>query len=131
MLLRHGQTVLNQLGVRHRRENTPLTKQGLDEAWFTSLPPLQDPLVFSSPLLRAYGTACLIAGVRGWGAPVVDERLTERLPDQSCEDAAAPVAEWLRELRGDVLVVTHAGIIKGLTNTYKSPGNCVPVVWEP
>jgi len=126
LLVRHGESSLNALGVRHRQEDVPLTSAGLVEAKMTaeSLRGLADePVIVSSPLLRAYGTACVIAAHLGLDAPQVAGELTERAWGQSCEDAAAAAKAHLNRYGRDVVAVTHAGIIKGLLGLDQTPPN--------
>lgn len=129
-LVRHGQSELNAAGVRHRREDTPLATGGLVQAGAIAIPS-RDCLVLSSPLLRAYGTACIIALNHGCEAPIVADALAERDWDQDCDIAAKPAADLLRALPDDHdhVVVTHAGIIKGLLGTDVTPANGAVIPW--
>ena len=129
-LVRHGQSELNAAGVRHRREDTPLTAVGLQQANAVTIAtaPIR---VLTSPLLRAYATACIIALNHGCEAPVVVDTLIERDWGQDCDIAAKPVADLLRALPADqdTVVVTHAGIIKGLLGTDVTPANGAVIPW--
>lgn len=129
-LVRHGQSELNAAGVRHRREDTPLTAVGLVQAGAVAIPE-RDFQVLTSPLLRAYATACIIAVKHGCDAPTVVDALAERDWGQECDIAAKPVADILRDLPTDqdTVVVTHAGIIKGLLGTDVTPANGAVISW--
>ena len=130
LLVRHGESVLNAAKVRHRREDSPLTREGMAQA--ARIVVHGAPLVLSSPLLRAYGTACIIAHTHRLPAPTIVPDLTERTWGQTCEDAARLAAHALNEWDGrDVLVVTPAGIIKGLPGLTDTPANGSVTPWQP
>lgn len=128
-LVRHAESVLNAAGVRHRREDAWLTTEGLRQA--AEVKVTGRPRIVCSPLLRAYGTACVIAATHGLDAPLVREELGERDWGQSCDDVAPTAAAYLRGMTGDVLAVTHAGVIKGLLGLDKTPPNCSVHEWQP
>jgi broad specificity phosphatase PhoE len=130
-LVRHGQSELNAAGVRHRRENTPLTALGLAQAHAVDIATLDTFRVLTSPLLRAYATACIIALNHGSAAPVVVDVLAERDWGQDCDVAAKPAADLLRGIPEDqdTVIVTHAGIIKGLLGTDVTPANGAVISW--
>lgn len=128
-LVRHGQSVLNAAGVRHRHEDTPLTTLGLQQAAIVRV--AGKPTVVTSPLLRAYATACIIAHANGLEAPIVIDELGERDWEQTCDDIAEPAAEMLRKLEGDIIAVTHAGVIKGLMGLDQTPPNGSTHLWQP
>lgn len=129
-LVRHGQSELNAAGIRHRREDTPITALGLQQANAVTI--ATAPIhVLTSPLLRAYATACIIALRHRCAAPVVLDALTERDWGQDCDIAAKPAADLLQALPDDQdhVVVTHAGIIKGLLGTDVTPANGAVIPW--
>lgn len=132
-LVRHGESTLNAAGIRHRREDVELTTLGLKQALEISLPPLIDPGIWTSPLRRAYATACVIAAGHDLRAPQVVDALIERDEGESCAEAAAPVARLAAgaDKHRDLVIVTHAGIIKGLLGTTVTPPNGAVIRWEP
>ena len=128
-LVRHGQSELNAAGVRHRREDTPLTAVGLQQANAVTIAtaPIR---VLTSPLLRAYATACIIALNHGCAAPAVVPELAERDWGQDCDIAAKAVADMLIQVENqDIVVVTHGGILKGLLGTDVTPPNGAVIPW--
>lgn len=129
-LVRHGESALNAAGIRHRREESPLTSLGVKQAAEVRLPCIA-PLVLTSPMQRAYGTACIIASAHGFSAPKVVEMLTERDYEQTCAEAARPVARLLAQVDEDAVVITHAGIIKGLLSLDSTPPNGSVLEWKP
>ena len=130
-LVRHGQSELNAAGVRHRREESPLTALGLAQAHAVDIATLDTFRVLTSPLRRAYATACIIALNHGCDAPVVVDALAERDWGQECDIAAKPAADLLQSIpeTQDTVVVTHTGIIKGLLGTTVSPPNGAVIPW--
>jgi broad specificity phosphatase PhoE len=130
-LVRHGQSELNAVGVRHRREETPLTALGLAQAHAVDIPTLNAFQVLTSPLLRAHATAGIIARKHKVAAPVVVDVLAERDWDQDCDVAAKPALDLLNAIPADqhTVIVTHAGIIKGLLGTDVTPANGAVIPW--
>lgn len=131
-LVRHGESDWNAAGIRHRREDRPLTALGIEQARKAATLLPSGVMVLSSPLVRAYATACLIASELGSGAPQVALDLTEREWGVPCEAASRSAAHTLAAWDGvDVVAVTHAGIIKGLTGSTVTPANGSVTVWRP
>jgi broad specificity phosphatase PhoE len=128
-LVRHGQSTLNAHGIRYRREDVPLTTLGIEQAAAVKIQ--GSPTVVTSSLLRAYGTACVIASRLGLAAPEVADELTERDWWQTCEEAAEIAGKYLDTLSGDVIAVTHAGVIKGLLGLEETPPNGSVHEWRP
>lgn len=129
LLIRHGQSVLNAAGIRHRRDDTPLTTLGLRQA--ATVRVTGRPTIVTSPLLRAYATACVIAQNHALDAPTIVDELGERGWDQTCDEIAAIAATVLTKLDGDIVAVTHAGVIKGLLGLDKTPPNGSVHEWQP
>ena len=73
--------------------------------------------------LVRHGTACILAATHGLDAPEVAWELTERDWDQTCEDVAEVAVKFLDGLDGDVVAVTHAGVMKGLLGLAETPPN--------
>ena len=77
-IIRHGETYWNAKGLLQGRTDIELNEQGRELAGITGRH-LEDTLfncIYSSPLIRAYETACLIRGHRN--IPILrDERLLE------------------------------------------------------
>lgn len=133
-LVRHGESELNAAGVRHRREESPLTTLGIKQAFAVTIS-ATNPIVFCSPLIRAYGTACVISATHGWDAPIIADELIERDYDELCETAAVKAATllraWSKTSPGqDIIAVTHAGVIKGLLGIDKTPANGSVLRWK-
>lgn len=90
-IVRHGQTVWNKEGRLQGRADIMLNEEGIEIAKRTGLA-LKDVYfdkIYSSPLTRAYDTACYIRGNRD--IPVIkDERIMElgfgKLEGQKIED---------------------------------------------
>lgn len=77
-IVRHGQTVWNESKRLQGRTDIELNRQGRRLAGETgeSLENVDFDLIYSSPLIRAYETACLIRGHRN--IPIIrDDRLME------------------------------------------------------
>ena len=129
LLVRHGESVLNAAGIRHRREDSPLTELGIWQANDVALGS-HPRTILTSPLLRAYGTACIIAAEYDMPAPIIIPELAERTWGQSCDEAAALARHALKGYK-DAVVVTHAGIIKGLTGLTETPANGSVTPWCP
>ena len=74
VLVRHGETESNRLGVFRGRLDVPLNENGLAQAEGLAAALAGEPLVavHSSPLRRAWDTARAVAGRHGL-APVADE----------------------------------------------------------
>ena len=77
-IVRHGQTVWNAARLLQGRTDIELNEKGRELAGVTgeALENVRFDRIFSSPLIRAYETACLIRGHRN--IPIVrDDRLKE------------------------------------------------------
>lgn len=85
-LVRHGITVWNKQMRLQGREDIPLSEEGREQALHCAtfigkaLPQnrLQLQKVYTSPLMRAYDTACYFSERLGLGDPVREEGLIER-----------------------------------------------------
>lgn len=77
-LLRHGETDWNTIYKLQGRTDIPLNENGREQAKLAAaeLKDIPFDAVFSSPLSRAYETACIITADRPL-TPVIDDRLTE------------------------------------------------------
>lgn len=128
-LVRHGQSELNAVGVRHRLEDVPLTTTGLMQA--SRIRFQGRPTIVTSPLLRSYGTACVIASALNLDAPIAAHELTERDWHQTVDEVAEIAAKYLSTFLRDVVAVTHAGVIKGLMGLAKTPPNGSVHEWRP
>ncbi len=77
-IVRHGQTIWNESKRLQGRTDVELNEQGRLLAGMTGekLEQVEFDLIYSSPLIRAYETACLIRGHRN--IPIIrDDRLME------------------------------------------------------
>ena len=129
-LVRHGESDWNAAGIRHRRENRPLTTLGIEQAQKAATMLPVNAVVLCSPLTRAYATACIISSALRLEAPRIALELTEREWGVPCDVAARSAAHMLGQWDGvDVIAVTHAGIIKGLTGSEVTPPNGSVTEW--
>jgi len=78
LLVRHGESEWNAAGRWQGRADPPLSDLGRRQAVTAARAVGAVDGVFSSPLLRAFATATLIAEAVGVGAIVVDDDLVER-----------------------------------------------------
>ena len=79
-LVRHGQDMDNAAGILNGRRDTELTKLGCEQAKKVA-EKLRDnnvQIVYTSPLMRAYETARIIATELGIDEVIADEHLIER-----------------------------------------------------
>jgi phosphohistidine phosphatase SixA len=134
-LVRHGESDWNADGIRHGREDRPLTANGAAQAWAAArrvLPHVVEPVILTSPLRRAHDTARIIAIAAGTDKPMVVpyRDLVER-PFyngrwlETCEEAAMRVSRLLSQFTS-----THAGVIKGLLGI-STPANGSVHAWIP
>jgi broad specificity phosphatase PhoE len=142
-LVRHGESMLNMVGVRHGWDDTLLTRVGREQAEQAalSLMHLDRPTVLASPLQRAKHTAQIICSTLGLLMPDGDpiyglcDELIERPYDggwrESCEHAAERARRAFATVSGDVVAVTHSGIIKGLLGLAETPPNGSIHEWVP
>jgi broad specificity phosphatase PhoE len=74
VIVRHGETEYNKLGVFRGRLDVPLNDRGREQAAWAAAALRSKPLaaVFSSPLVRALDTAGAIAAAHGL-TPIVDQ----------------------------------------------------------
>ena len=77
VLIRHGQTEWNRQKRLQGWLDSPLTTSAISELHNMALPVLQDPVVYSSDLGRAYNSAVIVANTLGTEV-VVDKRMRER-----------------------------------------------------
>ena len=139
-LVRHGQSELNAAGIRHGCEvDPPLTDLGVRQAKMAGgeLYGLCEtpPVVLSSPAIRARQTADLIVQMTGGdhhpGISALDERRYDTAINAWAETCAhAAERAWnvmqtfnSRTQAATIVVVTHAGVIKGLTASGVTPPN--------
>ena len=94
-LVRHGQSAHNAIGLRHRREDVALSTLGIQQAAAIRIP--------GRPTHRLLATTARLPDVRGRRRG-------------GGEDAGGPVD-------GDVVAVTHAGVMKGLLGLAETPPN--------
>lgn len=145
-VVRHGETVKNIVGLVQGDTESLLTENGKEQARMIGRQLHDYPidLVFSSPLSRAYQTACIITDFKK--DIRVEERLIERdygdfegktreefdyvaywnfilnLKDnhgECVQDLCMRVQEFLDELKqkyshSNILVVTHSGVARAL-----------------
>lgn len=144
-LVRHGESTLNAAGIKHGRMDPPLTLNGERQALTTALALTGERVagIVSSPQIRALHYAQLLAHLLGTRPPRVMAALAERSfgaaeghtpehiaatwPDgppgmESYEQAAERALRALAGLPDRTVVVTHSGVIRGLTGR-KSVGN--------
>ena len=129
-IIRHGQTEMNQLRRLQGRSDHPLNEAGIAQAGQAarSLQKVTFEYVFTSPLKRAVQTAEIIApGV----SPVTDDRLIEMdygmyegadLNHLPPEIRAGAFLEDIKNLKGNILISTHAIAMKGILE-YLTPGS--------
>jgi broad specificity phosphatase PhoE len=139
-LVRHGQSELNAAGIRHGCEVDPsLTDLGVRQAKMAGgeLYGLCEtpPVILSSPAIRARQTADLIVQMTGGDHHPDISALAERRYDtatntwtETCAQAAKRAWEVMQSVNSrtqatTVVVVTHAGVIKGLTSSGVTPPN--------
>jgi broad specificity phosphatase PhoE len=139
-LVRHGQSELNAAGIRHGCEvDPPLTDLGVRQAKMAGgeLYRLCDapPVILSSPATRARQTADLIAqmtvGDHHPGISALDERRYDTVIQawaETCAQAAERAWNVMQSVNArmqatTIVVVTHAGVIKGLTSSGVTPPN--------
>lgn len=77
VLIRHGQTEWNRQKRLQGWLDSPLTSTAITGLHNMDLPLLQDPVVYSSDLGRAFNSATIVANTLGTEV-VVDKRLRER-----------------------------------------------------
>lgn len=151
-VVRHGESTLNAKGVKYGDLDPELTDRGFQQALEVAEMAWGDHFhVYASPALRAWQTASVIATVVGT-TPVVVHELRERsfgeaegltkaeiqrrwgsdpIPGmESVESAGARAREFLDTLEGDCIVVTHAGVMKGLFGLDSSPRNGQVMAWS-
>ena len=135
-IIRHGQTEMNQLRRLQGRSDHPLNEAGIAQAGQAArgLQTVTFDHVFTSPLKRAIQTAEIIApGV----SPVTDDRLIELTffsdfvhnpaPGDmeqlsSVVSRAGAFLEDIKNLKGNILISTHAIAMKGILE-YLTPGS--------
>lgn len=139
-LVRHGQSELNAAGIRHGCEvDPPLTDLGVRQAKMAAgeLYGLCEtpPVILSSPAIRARQTADLIVQMTGGGHHPDISALAERRYDtainawaETCAQAAERAWNAMQSVNSriqttTIVVVTHAGVIKGLTSSGVTPPN--------
>lgn len=139
-LVRHGQSELNAAGIRHGCEvDPPLTDLGVRQAKMAGgeLYRLCEtpPVILSSPAIRARKTADLIVQMTGGdhhpGIRALDERRYDTAINawtETCTQAAERAWNVMQSFNArikatTIVVVTHAGVIKGLTSCGVTPPN--------
>lgn len=139
-LVRHGQSELNAAGIRHGCEvDPPLTDLGVRQAKIAGSELFglceTPPVILSSPATRARQTADLIAQMTGSdhhpGINALDERRYDTAINawaETCAQAAERAWNFMQSFNSHIqvttiVVVTHAGIIKGLTSSGVTPPN--------
>lgn len=150
-LVRHGESTLNAAGVKYGLLDPPLTPTGTAQAHDTAarLDGIAAAII-CSPLRRAHEYALLLARLLGLPAPTVHDELTERsfgmaegltpaliardyphgVPlAESPDTVAARARPVLEALTAPTIVVTHQGVIKGLTGEGLPNGGVT--VWRP
>jgi probable phosphoglycerate mutase len=100
-LLRHGETVWNRAGRAQGRGDSPLTWQGVDQArayahWLSrALPEGARVEMHSSPLFRAWQTACIVAD--GIGHDTGCLRISALLAELDCGEWEGLTAAEMEE----------------------------------
>ncbi len=138
LLVRHGQSQANAKGIFPGRMHFPLTKEGISQAQFISnfLSRVKISAAYSSPMLRAFQTARIIAAPHGIGIGIRDEMMERDVGTlqgkpfldkykgwqevkeykESFQEMEKRVAKELlgmvNKLEGNVLVVSHADPIR-------------------
>jgi len=149
-LIRHGESTLNAAGVKYGSLNPPLTPCGRKQTHqVAERLHGQVESIVSSPLTRALEFATALAILLQLPQPIVLENLRERTfgdaegmtPDminhhwptgdipgmETVNSAAARATQTLNQLEGHVAVVTHAGVIRGLTGQRARNGDIVTI----
>lgn len=108
LLVRHGETQLNQAGLLRGRLDVPLTPHGIDEARAVArriAAEYEVMSIYSSPLLRARQTADALASACGGLTVAVDPRFVDvdygawagKPPQGMSEHEAREFMRWLRD----------------------------------
>ncbi|BDC18315.1 2,3-diphosphoglycerate-dependent phosphoglycerate mutase [Acidianus sp. HS-5] len=107
IFIRHGHSVSNQNRIlSHDINNYPLTEEGQLQAKNVAkeLLKLKITKIFTSPILRAYQTATIIANELGQ-IPIIDERLRERYLGDLNNKRFDPSDHWkIRLIKGQIEV---------------------------
>lgn len=105
-LIRHGQDEDNANGLMNGHRDTPLTNIGLKQAYELAdkfkLLRISVDIILSSPLVRAFKTAQIVAEINHFSNPIVEPKLIER---ESGEMTGTPRSKIL-EMFGDRVLVT-------------------------
>jgi len=150
-LVRHGESTLNAAGVKYGHLNPPLTLAGIEQANATATELNgRVNVIVTSPLARAHHFALLLAERLGLGQPLVSSALIERsfgaaeglTAQQIARDypgrvplmesdaqAAARARNFLLDLNTTAAIITHKGVIRGLTGTPLDNG--AVIAWDP
>lgn len=147
-LVRHGESTLNAAGVKYGHLNPPLTLAGIEQAKTTALD-LNGHVnvIITSPLARAHHFALLLAAHLNLGEVIVSSALIERsfgmaegltpahlerdYPDgvplmETDEQAATRARTFLDTINVKAAIITHKGVIRGLTGNGIPNGGSVP-----
>ena len=154
LLVRHGESTLNALGIKYGRLNPGLTERGIEQAHRVALH-LDGCVVqvVTSPLRRAHDFATIVAHLISAPTPIVIPDLMERAfgaaegmtpgmirrlwPDgdvpgmETYQDAAARARTALEPITAPTAVITHAGVIRGLLTLDRSPSNAEVIEYAP
>jgi probable phosphoglycerate mutase len=105
LFVRHGHSVSNQNKIlSHDVNNYPLTEEGQSQAKNTAkeLLKLKITKIFTSPILRAYQTATIIANELGL-IPIIDDRLRERYLGDLNNKKFDPSDHWkIKLIKGQI-----------------------------
>ncbi len=105
VFIRHGLSTSNVNKIlSHDSNSYPLTEEGVNQVKEASkeLAKLKIEKIYTSPVLRAYQTALIIAETIGL-LPIVDERLRERFLGELNNTTFDPSDHWkLRMLKGNI-----------------------------
>ncbi|TRM96495.1 phosphoglycerate mutase, partial [Sulfolobus sp. F1] len=105
VFVRHGLSTSNVNKIlSHDSNSYPLTEEGVNQVKEASkeLAKLKIEKIYTSPVLRAYQTALIIAETIGL-LPIVDERLRERFLGELNNTTFDPSDHWkLRMLKGNI-----------------------------
>lgn len=148
-LVRHGESTLNAAGIKYGRLDPPLTPRGAHQATETAHH-LDGKIIgiACSTQLRAVQYANLLADLLNLRQPrtypglaersfgeaegLTREQIARRFPDgppgmETYEQAAARARRTLALLPAGFAVVTHSGVIRGLTGQSVANGAVVTI----
>ncbi len=146
-LVRHGESTLNAAGIKYGLLDPPLSPRGLSQALATSRQLESVTAIWTSPLKRARDFADLLAAILDLPDPIVEHALIERpfgaaegmtremiashwpngnVPGMGTyEDVARKALDVMASIAEPTAVITHLGVIKGITGEHPNNGEVV------